>query len=67
MIWVWGGEFFLLFTLFLFIRFSGLPVLLNVKGPLKLQVSVIVIVGEFGNGIVVTTSHHTRRSSFRLD
>jgi hypothetical protein len=43
------------------------PVLLDVERPLELQVSVVVIIDELGNGLVVATTEHTRRGGFGLD
>lgn len=44
-----------------------LPVLLDVEGPLKLQVSLLVVIDELGHGVVVTTSHHARGCGLCLD
>jgi hypothetical protein len=35
-----------------------LPVLLDVKGPLELEVLVLVVVGEDGDGLVVAAEEH---------
>jgi hypothetical protein len=35
-----------------------LPILLDVKGPLELQVRMSVIINECGDSIVVTTGNH---------
>jgi hypothetical protein len=35
-----------------------LPVLLDVKGPLELQVGLLVIIDELGDGVVMATGHH---------
>jgi hypothetical protein len=35
-----------------------LPVLLDVKGPLELEVLVLVVVGEDGDGFVVAAEEH---------
>jgi len=48
-------------------NYQNLPVLGNVKRPFELQVSCIIIVNEFGNGIVMATGHHARRSLFGVD
>ena len=38
------------------------PVLGNVKGPLELQVGMVIIIDKLGDGIVVTTGNHAGRS-----
>ena len=43
------------------VRARPLPVLLDVKGPLELQVRVLVVVNELGHGVVVPAGHHARR------
>lgn len=40
------------------VRLHCLPVLLDVKGPLELQVLVLVVVGEHGDGFVVAAADH---------
>jgi hypothetical protein len=44
-----------------------LPVLLDVKGPLELQVGRLVVIDELRDGVVMATGHHTRRCSLGLD
>jgi hypothetical protein len=44
-----------------------LPVLGNVERPLKLKVSVVVIVHELGDGVVVSSGDHTRRGLLLVD
>lgn len=44
-----------------------LPVLLDVKGPLELEVLVLVVVGEDGDGLVVAAEEHARGCGFGLD
>jgi hypothetical protein len=44
-----------------------LPVLGNVKRPLELQVSVVIIVNELGDSVVVTTSNHAGGSLLLVD
>ena len=44
-----------------------LPILLDVEGPGELQVSLVVIVDELGDGGVVATAEHTGGSGFGLD
>lgn len=44
-----------------------LPVLLDVEGPLELQVGLLIVIDELGDGVVVTTSHHARRCGLCLD
>jgi hypothetical protein len=46
---------------------SSFPVLLDVKGPLELQMGVVVIVDELGDGFVVATAEHAGGSGFWLD
>jgi hypothetical protein len=46
---------------------NSFPVLLDVKGPLELQMGVVVIVDELGDGLVVATAEHAGRSGFGLD
>jgi hypothetical protein len=46
---------------------SSFPVLLDVKGPLELQMGVVVIVDELGDGLVMTTAEHARGSGFGFD
>jgi hypothetical protein len=46
---------------------QSFPILLDVKGPLELQVGVLVIVDELGHGFVVATAEHTRGGGFGLD
>ncbi len=35
-----------------------LPVLLDVKGPLELEVRLVVVVDELGDGFVVASAEH---------
>ena len=44
-----------------------LPVLLDVERPLELQMGLVVVVDEFGNGGVVATAEHARGSGFGFD
>lgn len=44
-----------------------LPVLLDVKGPLKLQVSYIVVIDEFRDGLVVASGGETGGRCLGLD
>lgn len=44
-----------------------LPVLLDVEGPLELQVAVVVVVGELRDSLVVATAHHAGGSGLGLD
>lgn len=37
---------------------AKLPVLLDVKGPFELQVRLVVVVDEFGDGLVVSAAEH---------
>jgi hypothetical protein len=46
---------------------SSFPVLLDVEGPLELQMGVVVIVDELGDGLVVATAEHAGGSGFWLD
>jgi hypothetical protein len=46
---------------------SSVPVLLDVERPLELQVGVVVIVDELGDGLVVAAAEHARGSGFRFD
>lgn len=46
---------------------THLPVLLDVEAPLKLEMSLVVIVDELGNGVVVPTEHHTGWCGLRLE
>lgn len=38
--------------------FSSLPILFDVKGPFEFEVGLLVVVDEFGDGVVVATCHH---------
>lgn len=44
-----------------------LPVLLDVEGPVELQECVLVVVHEFGDGLVVTAADHAGGCGFGLD
>lgn len=44
-----------------------LPVLLDVKGPLELEVGLVVVVDELGCGVVMATSHHAGWCGFRFN
>jgi hypothetical protein len=46
---------------------SSFPVLLDVKGPLELQMGVVIIVDELGDGLVVATAEHAGGGGFWLD
>jgi hypothetical protein len=46
---------------------SSFPVLLDIEGPLELQMGVVVVVDEFGDGLVVATTEHAGGSGFGLD
>lgn len=46
---------------------QSFPILLDVEGPLELQVGVLVIVDKLGHGFVVATAEHTRGCGLRLD
>ena len=43
------------------------PVLFDVEGPLELQVDLVVIIDELGDGSVVATAEHARGSGLRFD
>jgi hypothetical protein len=43
------------------------PVLLNVERPLELEMGLVVIVDELGDGGVVATAEHARGGGFGLD
>lgn len=43
------------------------PVLLDVEGPLELEVRLVVVVDEFGDGLVVSSADHARRGRLALD
>lgn len=43
------------------------PVLRDIKRPFELEMGVIVIVNELGNGIVVSSSNHARRGFLLVD
>jgi hypothetical protein len=44
-----------------------LPVLLDVKGPVKLEVRLVVVIDELGHGVVVAASNHACWSRLRFD
>jgi hypothetical protein len=46
---------------------SSFPVLLDVERPLELQMDVVVVVDELGDGLVVATAEHARRGGLGLD
>jgi hypothetical protein len=46
---------------------SSFPVLLDVEGPLELQMGVVVIVDEFGDGLIVAAAEHAGGGGFGLD
>ena len=46
---------------------SSFPVLLDVERPLELQMGVVVIVDELGDGLVVAAEEHARGCGFGLD
>ena len=46
---------------------KNLPVLGNVKRPFKQQVSLVIVIEEFGDSIVVASRHHARRSLLGVD
>ena len=48
-------------------RSEELPVLGNVKGPLELEMGVVVVIHELGDGVVVATGDHAGRSFFSID
>jgi hypothetical protein len=48
-------------------RRSLLPVLGDVKGPLELEVLLLVVVDEGRYGVVVTASEHARGGLFLVD
>jgi hypothetical protein len=43
------------------------PVLLDIERPLELEMSLVVIVYELGNGGVVATAEHARGSGLGFD
>lgn len=45
-------------------RPGSFPVLLDIERPLELQVGVVVIIDEFGEGFVVAAADHARRGGF---
>jgi len=45
----------------------SVPVLLDVEGPLELQVDLVVIVDELGDGTVVAAAEHARGSGLGFD
>ena len=47
--------------------FRSLPVLLDVERPLKLQMGVVVVVDELGDGLVVASSEYARGCGLGLD
>lgn len=46
---------------------SHLPFLGDIEGPLELQVRLLVVVDEVGDGVVVAAGEHTRGCVFLLD
>lgn len=46
---------------------TGSPVLLDVKGPFELQVGLVVVVDEAGDGLVVPAAQHARGSGLTFD
>jgi hypothetical protein len=43
------------------------PVLLDVERPFELQVGVLIVIDELGDGLVVATAEHARRRGLGLD
>jgi hypothetical protein len=43
------------------------PVLLDIERPLELQMGVLVVVDELGDGLVVATAEHARRGGLGLN
>lgn len=41
-----------------------LPILRNVEAPFKLEMLVLIVINEGGDGVVMATSQHSRWSFF---
>jgi hypothetical protein len=46
---------------------TSFPILLDIEGPLELQMGVVIIVDELGNGLIVATAEHAGWSGLGLD
>lgn len=46
---------------------TSFPILGNVERPFELQVFMPIIIGELGNGVVMTSGHHARGRLIRFE
>lgn len=46
---------------------TRLPILCNIERPLEQEVCVVIVIHEFGDGVVVSSSEHARRGFLLID